>query len=146
MAASKHLKAGAPVYVEAIFWRDAFSPPAGWLPIQDNARLKLPVCLTIGIVVHEDDDRILHAGTITDDGDESEVGAIPKAWILERRRAFALPEQFARIVNRGRHAKMRKTTGNLQPRCRILPPGQPVEPGQAGGVPPTKALSPRRRK
>ena len=67
-----------------IRWRDAHSA-CGWMSREEL--MEPSRVTTVGFLVHETDEFIVVAGSLTDDGDDEmgEVISIPTGWVEEKR-------------------------------------------------------------
>lgn len=72
------------VEVTMIHWADACAS-IGWLEdLTDDD--KIHYCTTVGKVIHEDDLQIVLAGTWSQDIHHNQRMAIPKGWIIARKK------------------------------------------------------------
>ena len=79
---------------QQITWVDISSRPQPWLSLEEAKELRPCVCISLGKVVHEDDQVVVLAGSFgppdsEDDPDVGMVTCIPKVCIT-RRRALSL--------------------------------------------------------
>ena len=66
-------------FVEVI-WYDA-TGHSGWKTLDEAKELKLTKVISHGILLHTDDDKVIIAGSKSDDGDYSSIDVIPATWV-----------------------------------------------------------------
>lgn len=72
--------------IEILTWRDAYNKEGEWRSVKSLTKLKPAIIVTVGFVVHEDDDGVVTCSDIdTEDyKDVHGVSYVPKCMIVSR--------------------------------------------------------------
>tara|TARA_S200002703_G_C3797912_1_gene246458 strand:- start:2339 stop:2575 length:237 start_codon:yes stop_codon:yes gene_type:complete len=67
-----------------VIWLDAYESSAGWHDLEDAKDLQCPVCLSVGWIVHMDNQRlVIAADKESSDASRGRLQALPWGMIME---------------------------------------------------------------